>query len=164
MVFILRRDMRRIPAEHTALAESIRTAQELSLQQGPLPIPEEKLQEIIKKVVKTVFESLIAASQMRAFLDPSLAVTARMITIAQDSRAGRTGTDDAVDQVVRRSGEKPVMQGSLLRVVYDISTLTLENKIPFAKPEPSLADVHVSAILFAARPLLEELQQAGASL
>ena len=139
--------------EHEALGAVIRSLQKSYTN----PIPEARFSKHIQRVAEMVAQSLTVAAQLmdRCSL-PSLELVSRMIVLDKDRQAGRTGTKDELDKVLKKLGKTPIGKEGLYRVVYAISSSAIQHLLPLP-PSVSLIEVQKAAFIFAAQPLLQEL-------
>ena len=123
------------------------------------PISESRFLNHIQRVAGIVAQSLTAAEQlMVACQIPSIELVSRMIVLEKDRQAGRTGTKEELNKVLKKLGETPLGKEGLYRVVHAISSSAIQNLLPLS-PKIPLVEVQKAAFIFAAQPLWQALLQ-----
>jgi hypothetical protein len=144
-----------LPPAHQALETAIRGIQKSYKN----PIPEARFAAHIQRVAGMVAQSLTAAVQlMVACQIPSIELVSRMIIMDKDLKAGRSGTNKEVIQVLQRLGSTPLGKEALYRVVHAVSSSVVQKLLPISSSIP-LTEIQKAAFMFAAQPLLQELLQ-----
>ena len=144
-----------LPPAHQALETAIRGIQKSYKN----PIPEARFAAHIQRVAGMVAQSLTAAVQLMVACEiPSIELVSRMIIMDKDLKAGRSGTNKEVIEVLQRLGSTPLGKEALYRVVHAVSSSVVQKLLPISSSIP-LTEIQKAAFMFAAQPLLQELLQ-----